>query len=167
MPNHCDINIRISCREESKTVQNMKEMLQDNDDKYLEILTKTDMKAVGKDEDEWCNKNWGTKWDIKDASSECIQDNILKISGWTAWSPPLDALETISATYPDVVIRIWYNEPGNNFKGFALYKKGKEEGNIMHSYYDDEDEVDDEFDWYSEDDSDKEGEGNAPTEVSV
>ena len=37
---------------------------------------------------DWCVDNWGTKWDIYDATCDRMDANTLVLDFYTAWSPP-------------------------------------------------------------------------------
>ena len=59
--------------------------------------------------------NWGTKWDVSDASVEVEDANTLKASFETAWAPPIAAyaqLEELGFT-----VEAFYYEPGMAFVG--------------------------------------------------
>lgn len=130
------------------------ELLKDKHNKILAILTDTDVEALG---DKWydhCIENWGTKWDMYNVTLKSPEPHILKIHATTAWSPPLEALKTISAKYPGVVIRVWYKEPGMNFMGFSSFRMGAEMVSINHEYYDAQDDVYYEDDYESDDEED-------------
>jgi len=38
---------------------------------------------------DWCVKNWGTKWEIEDIKLTINSDNSITIEFYSAWSPPL------------------------------------------------------------------------------
>ena len=51
---------------------------------------------------DWNIRNWGTKWDAGDASSERYADDHLNYSFSTAWSPPIEAITELSIQHPSV-----------------------------------------------------------------
>ncbi len=57
----------------------------------------------GKDviELDWRYNNWGSKWDLQEPTYY-IDDNVVEISAWTPWSPPVAGLTTISRKFPAV-----------------------------------------------------------------
>jgi len=59
--------------------------------------------------------NWGTKWDISDASVEVQDANTLKASFDTAWSPPIEAYGRLEAL--GFTVTAFYYEPGMAFVG--------------------------------------------------
>lgn len=70
----------------------------------------------------WCNNFWGTKWD----ACNCIATmpdfnapNRMMFVFDTAWAPPLTWLETVAAIFPNLWIKLRYDEPGIGFRGVA------------------------------------------------
>jgi hypothetical protein len=59
--------------------------------------------------------NWGTKWDISDASAEVMDANTLKASFDTAWAPPVEAYARLEELGFEV--EAFYYEPGMAFVG--------------------------------------------------
>jgi hypothetical protein len=59
--------------------------------------------------------NWGTKWDVGDASSEVMDANTLKASFDTAWAPPIEAYARLEELGFEV--EAFYYEPGMAFVG--------------------------------------------------
>jgi len=78
----------------------------------------------------WCRTNWGTKWDIGPATKESPEpqidftDGMLAMSFDTAWGPPLEWLEAVSALYPELNFQIDYEELGMCFRGCAIAENG-------------------------------------------
>ena len=70
---------------------------------------------------------WGTKWDLDEPDQRRVADELLDtgIAFFdTAWSPPLAALEKLSAMFPDDSFGLTYCEPGNHFAGNASFEAG-------------------------------------------
>ena len=70
---------------------------------------------------------WGTKWDLDEPDQLRVADELLDtgIAYFdTAWSPPLAALEKLSAMFPDASFGLTYCEPGMSFAGSAAFKAG-------------------------------------------
>ena len=70
---------------------------------------------------------WGTKWDLDEndqwwVANELIETGIAYFD--TPWSPPIAALEKLSAMFPGVSFGLTYCEPGNNFAGTATFNAG-------------------------------------------
>jgi hypothetical protein len=67
---------------------------------------------------DWNVRNWGTKWDVgvgddnEYPETELMEesDTYLAYRFNTAWSPPLPAIEALSAQYPDVEFNLSYEE---------------------------------------------------------
>jgi hypothetical protein len=67
---------------------------------------------------DWNVRNWGTKWDVGVGDDNEYPDTELMEEGETslayrfntAWSPPLPAIEALSAQYPDVEFNLSYEE---------------------------------------------------------
>jgi hypothetical protein len=62
----------------------------------------------------WCNANWGTKWDVE-GHIEDNGDEDITIVFDSAWSPPLEAYDTLRDLGFD--IKAYYYEPGMAFAG--------------------------------------------------
>ena len=68
---------------------------------------------------DWCNKNWGTKWDA--CNVEVISNNEIYFE--TAWCPPEEVLKALSLKFPDtLVVCDWEEEGGES--GIIFYKNG-------------------------------------------
>lgn len=65
---------------------------------------------------DWQVENWGTKWDVDLAGLEHTPG---EIAGWfdSAWSPPIEALDTFLKENPDCKVQLKYFEPGMMFVG--------------------------------------------------
>jgi hypothetical protein len=70
---------------------------------------------------DWCNANWGTKWD-PEVHLEFTDngDGTAEITGWfdTAWSPPIEALHSLSQDWDSCYIELYYHESGMCFVGY-------------------------------------------------
>ena len=81
---------------------------------------------------DWYNWNinaWGTKWDVDLENLEHDvaygrDDCHLVCTFESAWSPPLTALETIAERYPELTFTLFFNEPGFDFSGNAIWAGG-------------------------------------------
>ena len=67
---------------------------------------------------QWNVDNWGTKWDVVDCRMY-LEDNQMKFTFLTAWAPPITWLEKVGAIFPNVWLKLEYDEPGACFKGIA------------------------------------------------
>lgn len=64
----------------------------------------------------WRLENWGTKWDIGEATVE-LSDGCLYLSFDTAWGPPTTAYDNYTRDNEDMHIEASYYEPGMCFIG--------------------------------------------------
>ena len=69
---------------------------------------------------DWCVTNWGTKWD-PEVHLEFTDngDGTAEITGWfdTAWSPPIEALNSLAEDWDSCYIELMYEEGGMCFVG--------------------------------------------------
>ena len=73
---------------------------------------------------EWCNKNWGTKWNAYSCVELGKDDDTLEF--FTAWSSVPTILEALSRKYPDQTISYcWADEDIGSNVGEAVYKNGE------------------------------------------
>lgn len=114
MPNWCSNNFRIVGSTES--LKPLWEQI-DRENKFLEVI-----KPIG----EWDYGNaveaWGTKWDVNTDGMEFTDngDGTAEISGFfdSAWSPPVDAFQTLSEDLDSCYLELCYFEPGMCFVGY-------------------------------------------------
>ena len=114
MPNWCSNNFRIVGSTES--LKPLWEEI-DREDKFLEVI-----KPIG----EWDYGNaveaWGTKWDVNTDGMEFTDngDGTAEISGFfdSAWSPPVEAFQTLSEDLDSCYLELSYFEPGMCFVGY-------------------------------------------------
>ena len=114
MPNWCSNNFRIVGSTES--LKPLWEQI-DRENKFLEVI-----KPIG----EWDYGNaveaWGTKWDVNTDGMEFTDngDGTAEISGFfdSAWSPPVDAFQTLRQDLDSCYLELCYFEPGMCFVGY-------------------------------------------------
>tara|TARA_Y100000593_G_C4319186_1_gene342771 strand:- start:622 stop:1203 length:582 start_codon:yes stop_codon:yes gene_type:complete len=128
MPNYCENQIRFSVNKPEHR-QILKDLEQEFKTKK-EVLNVLRPMPEGCLEEgkwyDWCNCNWGTKWDMMEGYDITCDDNGLTICGDTAWSPPEAALLYYHQRHPEVTIDVLYFEPGGNFAGHTQFKNGEE-----------------------------------------
>jgi hypothetical protein len=73
----------------------------------------------------WRNSNWGTKWDLDSYTMFDSGINWATYSFDTAWGPPIELFDKVSADYPSLKFVITYGEPGMWFSGQAIWEDGK------------------------------------------
>ena len=73
---------------------------------------------------EWCNKNWGTKWNACNCAN--VNENTKTISFQTAWSTPFPVMIKLSENFPLISIRTEYADEdiGQNC-GMYTFKGGE------------------------------------------
>jgi hypothetical protein len=75
---------------------------------------------------DWRLKNWGVKWDVSDAYMEIDKADHLEYLFDTAWTTPLEALETISMQYPTLEFKIlWRDEDDQWTTNEMIFCNGK------------------------------------------
>jgi len=78
---------------------------------------------------EWCNSNWGTKWNSSDTqiTAEYGDDNqyVVSYSFQTAWAPPLPLYSILAKTHPNTNIYVCFDESGCEFSGWRYYAGGE------------------------------------------
>ena len=94
-------------------------------------------KYGAKDWYEWCNKNWGTKWDASDAVITVDDEYQVGYSFQTAWAPPIPVHDKLAKMFPNTNIFINYDESGVDFSGWRYYQYGElsREHEYNTSYY--------------------------------
>ena len=75
---------------------------------------------------EWCTDNWGTKWDAcdciwsyRDGFKKNVKNPKMRFFFNTAWAPPIPWLEKVASIFPNLYLKLEYDEPGIGFKGIA------------------------------------------------
>jgi len=70
---------------------------------------------------DWCDANWGTKWDIEPEIIE-DDDHWFKIAFASAWSPPIKFFEWLAPQCNKLFFNLDYYEKGNAFIGEAAFE---------------------------------------------
>lgn len=74
---------------------------------------------------EWCNRRWGTKWDINADYDYEVGDEVFTSRFDSAWSPPVAAFEHISTLFPSLSFTLEYFEEGCDFMGIVKLEDGE------------------------------------------
>ena len=86
-----------------------------------EELNDTEGLSDGPNWYQWRVDNWGTKWDVTLEGLEFTDfgDGTAEISGWfdSAWSPPIDAMNTLAEDFDSCYVELLYFEGGMAFVG--------------------------------------------------
>lgn len=81
--------------------------------------------------EEWQRAHWGTKWE---------GDNVELVDHWetqliygfdTAWSPPIELLQTIGPQWPTLTFLLDYEELGMGFKGITKIQDTENEDHCI------------------------------------
>lgn len=72
----------------------------------------------------WQREHYGTKWEPEEIQLE-RGDGVAVYTFLTAWSPPIPWLETVAGKFPDLKLRLTYDEPGMGIFGEVAYADGK------------------------------------------
>ena len=106
---------------------------------------------------EWAIANWGTKWDVQEANT-LISDEYIIVHFDTAWSPPVNWLETVSTMYPLLKFEIFCSEGGACFYGTITAQNGEVSEDMHKDFWkesDDSEETDEETDDEDDDGEDE------------
>jgi hypothetical protein len=128
MPNYCNVNITFSVKKEED--RHLLDKLEQEFKTKNEILNVLRPMPEGCLEEgkwyDWCNCNWGTKWDMMEGYNIGMYSHDLYVCGETAWSPPEEALLHYHLQHPQITIDILYFEPGMCFAGHTRFEDGEE-----------------------------------------
>ena len=127
MPNWCSNSLTI--RGDASTLVALKEIIELGDEGLLQAIKPMPKELEGttapsENGEDWYNwrvQNWGTKWDVTAEGLEYTDhgDGTATIEGYmdSAWSPPIDAFETLSQDWDSCYIQLMYEESGMCFVG--------------------------------------------------
>lgn len=118
MANYCNNFLELDCSfEESKEFLNN---IKDSEGEVnFEILFP--MPDNVEDPFKWGEDNWGTEGNGGSGSTFSYNT----VSFYTAWTPPIEFLDTVSKQYPNIIFTLYYFEPGCDFAGIAIIQNGK------------------------------------------
>jgi hypothetical protein len=71
---------------------------------------------------EWEKTNWGCKWGAANSTVLGEREGHIEYEFDTAWSPPMEFLQTVAKKWSNLVFFLEYDEPGMGFKGLAKFK---------------------------------------------
>jgi hypothetical protein len=88
----------------------------------------------------WACANWGTKWSATDAgwmsAARAAKRDAHQVAYFgTAWSPAVPVVMALSERFPEVILRLTYDEPDMSFRGFVAAQAGEELAS-KHEVYD-------------------------------
>jgi len=139
---------------DSKQVFLTKEELEDLTKKFLtkeeledltkKFLTKEELEDLTKKFGatnwyDWALTNWGTKWNIDDASVNVCGEGA-SFNFDSAWSPPISAIDKAAELYPELEFSMEFEEDGECFRGTATWSKGEQTSYNCEDYDPDEED---------------------------
>ena len=114
MPNWCSNSLTI--KGDASTLVQLKDVIEKDGDGLLEAI-----KPLGEWDYGTAVDKWGTKWDVSTEGLEYTDngDGTATIEGWfdSAWSPPIDAFQTLADDWDSCYIELLYEESGMCFVG--------------------------------------------------
>lgn len=123
MPNHCYQSVYI--RGPRAMVQALYFNLDCEDPRFCDVVVPMPLDQAGNSY-EWCNENWGTKWDV--AEVEIAEEGVERLDGegseriawfsfrcWTAWAPPIPVWDRLHAL--GIEVEAEYQDEGGMFEG--------------------------------------------------
>ncbi len=121
MPNHCWNSLTVIGHEEDIRA------LCESEFKFAHLLP---IPEHGADQD-WCVKNWGTKWERWDYETTYRDTNECSVTFTTAWNPPFEYLRYILERYPRCWMKLTFSIEAHQagiwiaykWKGAAVEKK--------------------------------------------
>lgn len=74
---------------------------------------------------QWCNRNWGTKWNACNPriSSQSKKRAMIKFE--TPWAPPVPVIAVLAEKFPEFTFTMKYYERGMEFQGTLKFENGK------------------------------------------
>ena len=73
----------------------------------------------------WCQENWGCKWNVENSVELSSTDTKLEYSFSTPWGPPEYGIERISNEFKGLHFELEFIEENKLFVGFIYIKNGK------------------------------------------
>ena len=91
MPNHTDNRVILS-HDDSQMIDNIYNVMNTEDTELCHYLIPEPRDDEGEPTSGWYDwriENWGTKWDVYNATCDRMDANTLVLNFYTAWSPPI------------------------------------------------------------------------------
>jgi len=133
MPNWCSVTMQIEGpREQVETlVRAATEGVGEDHDGMPKGLLSLMAPVAGEKTVTSQRDEWGTKWDVTDAEvideADLGEDRVsVDLAFDTAWSPPIEAVETFLGENSEFDVRMQYFEPGIAFVGEYTDERGEE-----------------------------------------
>ena len=95
---------------------------------------------------DWCNYNWGTKWDVTPDVLDPLTLNpngvwSIRVSFDSAWCPPDGLYSYINEKFPEITLDAYWEEPGCGEKGTFYAHQDMFDATSEEFTYDDDDEI--------------------------
>jgi hypothetical protein len=71
----------------------------------------------------WNLRNWGTKWELRDADLVASETR-LSYCFDSAWSPPCEAIDNLAKQYPTLAFSMRFIDEGGGFCGETMWNNG-------------------------------------------
>jgi len=133
MPNWCSVAMQIEGPKEGveELVRAATEGVGEDHDGMPKGLLSVMAPVAGEKTTSSQSAEWGTKWDVTDAevlAEDDLGDDRVSVDLVfdTAWSPPIEAVETFLGENEDYSVRMQYFEPGIAFVGEYTDERGEE-----------------------------------------
>jgi len=133
MPNWCAVSMQIEGPKEGveELVRAATEGVGEDHDGMPKGLLSVMAPVAGEKTTSSQSAEWGTKWDVTDAevlAEDDFGDGRVSVDLVfdTAWSPPIEAVETFLGENEDYSVRMQYFEPGIAFVGEYTAERGEE-----------------------------------------
>ena len=133
MPNWCSVAMQIEGPKEGveELVRAATEGVGEDHDGMPKGLLSVMAPVAGEKTTSSQSAEWGTKWDVTDAevlAEDDLGDDRVSVDLLfdTAWSPPIEAVETFLGENEDYSVRMQYFEPGIAFVGEYTDERGEE-----------------------------------------
>jgi len=125
MPNWCSNSLTLRHDDTTKldALEAQLKKVSDPEAKEDDVLNFLIPNPAGEWDYGWSCENWGTKWDIQPHDFTREDENTLHMSFDSAWSPPIEAYNTLLEDEWEVTA--YYEEPGMGFCG--KYDNGDDE----------------------------------------
>ena len=72
----------------------------------------------------WCDENWGTKWNAYPDTKVEVSDGEVKFRFHTAWGPPRPVVVAMANEFPLLKFQLNYSELFGGFKGTLICEHG-------------------------------------------
>jgi len=164
MPNYTDNRVILS-HKDTQQIDNIYNIMNTDDAELCQAIIPMDLSLLDSEAwYDWRIENWGTKWDIYDATCDRMDANTLVLDFFTAWSPPIGVFHKLVDMGFDIDAR--YFDEGWLYVGQFTAEDGAVEDyctDDMSKLQEERPELDDEFgiSWALQEDEEEEAKESA------